>query len=209
MAQGQAGALRIGLGSGPAALLQTPLMLHMARHHPQLQFEIVRGTDALVQALRLRTVDALLADARSIPPAPDLHTEVLAEMRSAFLCRPGHPLTMRRQAPTFADLSAFPIASTPLSAEVARILVERYGPAAHPSLCITLRNEDIACLVDVVRQSDVVLLAVRAAGADLVELVAQPVLEANARFSLVTLAGRAHAPAMPLVRAVLKQLLKD
>ena len=184
-------------------------MLHMARHHPQLQFEIVRGTDALLQALRARMVDALVANARSIPPAADLQSELLAEMRGAFMCRRGHPLMRRRRALTFADLSAFPIASTPLSDEVACILVERYRPLAHPEQCLTLRNDDITCLVDVVRQSDAILLAVRVAGHDLVELVMRPALEAKARFSLVTLAGRSEAPAVPLVRAFVKTLLKD
>ena len=34
--------------------------------------------------------------------APDLQVEVLAELRGAFMCRPGHPLLRRRGAPGFS-----------------------------------------------------------------------------------------------------------
>jgi len=51
--------------------------------------------------------------------------------------------------------------------EVARALVERYGPQAHPSACVTLRCEEIPGLVDVVRHSDAILIAIRAAAPDL------------------------------------------
>ena len=50
---GLIGKLRVGLSSGPGALLSTPLMLHMAEHHPRLQVHISRGnTDVLLHALR-------------------------------------------------------------------------------------------------------------------------------------------------------------
>lgn len=204
---GQAGTLRIGLGAGPAALLTTPLLAHMAAHHPRVMLELTRGTETLLQALRARTVDALVADVRSVAPAPDLHTELLAELRGGFLCRRGHPLLRRKRALDFAALRAYPIASSPLSDEIARILVERYGPTAHPAHCVTLRCDDIASLVEVARHSDVIVLAVRAAGPDLAELPLVPALEASARYGLVTLAGRSPAPALPIVRDFVRGLL--
>ena len=33
--QGGLGALRVGLGSGPGAMLMTPWLVYMARHHPK------------------------------------------------------------------------------------------------------------------------------------------------------------------------------
>ncbi|RZS56916.1 LysR family transcriptional regulator [Sphaerotilus mobilis] len=210
MRDGEAGRLRIGLGSGPGALLMTPLLQHMATHHPKVQVEVARGQTALlVEQLRERRLDALVVDARSVEPAADLQVEAVAQLRGAFLCRPGHPLSRRRKAITFADLQAWPIASTPLSDEVARILIERYGPAAHPARCVTLRCEEIASLVDVVEHSDAVLLAIRKAAPGLVELNLSPPLDAAARFGLVVLAGRAEAPALAIVRQVMTALLHD
>ena len=70
-------------------------------------------------------------------------------MRGAFLGRRGHPLAKRRSGPAFDDLLRYPIASTPLSDEVARTLVERYGPRAHPDACVTLRCDEVPSLVRV------------------------------------------------------------
>jgi DNA-binding transcriptional LysR family regulator len=208
--EGEAGVLRIGMGSGPGAMLMTPLLMQMARERPRLHVEIARaGTDLLVQALRARTLDALVVDARSLRPAPDLHAEFLQEMRGAFMVRRGHPLARRRQGVSFEDLLRYPIASTPLSDEVARVLVERYGPAAHPDTCVTLRCEELPSLVTVASRSDAVLLAIRAAAPELVELSLQPALGATARFGLVTLARRTPPPALAAVRVLMRQLLRD
>ena len=88
-------------------------------------------------------------------------------MRGAFLSRRGHPLARRRGAVDFERLRAYPIASTPLSDEVARVLVERYGPDAHPASLVTLRCEELPSLAELARRTDAVLFAIRAAGPDL------------------------------------------
>jgi DNA-binding transcriptional LysR family regulator len=215
LARGMAGSLRIGLGSGPGAMLMTPLLMHMAKHHPQLHLEISRGrTELLVGSLRERTLDALVLDARSLTPSPDLRTSEIFEMRGAFLCRRGHPLTRKRGAArvgglSFEQLSQFPLASTPLSDEVARVLVERYGPQAHPQQCVTLRCEELPSLVELTRHTDTVLIAIRAAAPDLVELSLKPALNATAKFAVVTLTGRSEAPALPIVRGLMQELLRD
>lgn len=204
------GVLRIGMGSGPGAMLMTPLLLKMAQERPRLRVEIARaGTDLLVQALRDRALDALVVDARSLRPAPDLNAQFMHEMRGAFMVRRGHPLARRRSGPSFDDVLRYPVASTPLSDEVARMLVERYGPRAHPGECVTLRCEEIPSLVDVARQSDAVLLAIRAAAPDLVELKMNPALAASARFGLVTLRRRTVPPGLAVVRALMAEFLAD
>ena len=130
-------------------------------------------------------------------------------MRAAFMCRSGHPLTRKRTGVHFESLREYPIASTPLSDEVARILIERYGSQARPSECVTLRCEEIPSLVEVVRHSDAVLLAIRASAPDLVELSMKPALDATVRFGMVTLAGRTEAPALAFVRGLMHELLRD
>ena len=188
----------------------TPLLMQVATRHPQLTLEISRGsTDRLVQALRDRQLDALVIDARSLQPATDLRTELVCEIRGSFMVRRGHPLLRKRGGVRFEMLKDYPIASTPLSDEVARRLMETYGPEAHPAACVTLRCEEIPSLVEVVRKSDAILLAVRAAAPDLVELPMVPGEITTALFGLVTLAGRAEAPAMPIVRTLVQELLKD
>ena len=207
---GRTGTVRIGLGSGPGAMLMTPLLQTMAKSHPTLHVEVARGhTDMLARALRERTLDALVVDARSLAPAPDLRISNLVEMRGAFMVRSTHPLTRWKGPLRFDALRQYPIASTPLSDEVARTLVERYGPAAHPAECVTLRCEEVASLVDVVRHSDAVLIAIRAAAPDLTELVLKPAINSSARFGIVTLARRAEPPALPIVRKLVAALMRD
>ena len=46
---GHEGVLRIGMGSGPGAMLMTPLLLKMAQERPRLRVEVARaGTELLV-----------------------------------------------------------------------------------------------------------------------------------------------------------------
>lgn len=210
MREGHAGSLRVGMGSGPGAMLMTPLLLEMAKHHPAMHVTVSRaGTEHLVNALRERQLDALVVDSRSLSPSPDLRVENLSEMRGVFMCRKGHPLARLPGPLRFAAVRDFPIASTPLSDEVARGLVERYGPGAHPERCVTLRCEEIASLVEVARSSDAVLLAIRASAPDLVELPVRPVMTVKARFGLVTLAGRAEPPSLAILRGLAGKVLRD
>jgi DNA-binding transcriptional LysR family regulator len=207
--KGEIGEFRIGMGSGPGAMLMTPMLMLMANEYPRAHLDISRGSTALlVQALRERALDALILDIRSLQPSVDLRVEALQEMAGAFMCRPGHPLDKRRSVP-FAMLRQYPVASTPLSDEVARILVERYGPQAHPDHLVNLRSEEISSLLDVARASNAVVLAIRAAAPDLVELPVSPRLNAKARFGLVTIASRTQPPLLGRVRTLMRDILRD
>ena len=207
--KGEIGQFRIGMGSGPGAMLMTPMLMLMATDYPKAHIDISRGsTVLLVQALRERFLDALILDIRSLQPSADLKVEVLQEMTGAFMCRPSHPLAKKNSVP-FTKLRDYPVASTPLSDEVARILVERYGPQAHPDQLVNLRSEEISCLLDVVRKSDAVVLTIRASAPDLVELPVLPPLNAKARFGLVTIASRTEPPLLHKVRALMREILKD
>ena len=60
---GLSGQIKIGMGSGPGAMLMTPLLQHTAIHYPHLHIEIARGTtEMLVESLRSRRLDALVVD---------------------------------------------------------------------------------------------------------------------------------------------------
>ena len=208
-AQGHTGMLRVGMGSGPGAMLMRALLLEVAVERPRWKVEVARGTtEALVASLRARELDALVLDVRSLEPAVDLEIAQVVEMRGAFMARPGHPLA-RKRAVSFDELRTYPIASTPLSDEVARLLVERYGPRAHPQQAVSVRCEEIAPLVDVAAGSDAVLLAIRASAPELVELRMSPPLDATARFGLVTLARRTQPEALELVRRLMRERLAD
>jgi DNA-binding transcriptional LysR family regulator len=198
---GLIGKLRLGLSSGPGALLSTPLMLHMAEHHPRLQVQISRGhTDVLLHALREQQLDGAVVDIRAMRPSSDLKVDLSFELGAGFLARRDHPLAQRGRAVSLDDVMAYPVASTPLSDEVARLLMARYGPQANPDDLVTLRCDETMSLVDVARRSNAIVLTVTAVAADLVRLDVEPALNATARFGLVTLAHRQEAPALRILR---------
>ncbi|WOP16831.1 substrate-binding domain-containing protein [Ottowia sp. SB7-C50] len=193
----------------------TPLLAHVAPLYPDVRVVIARGsTDLQVQQLRQRELDALVIDARRMAPAPDLVIEPLTELRAGFVSRAAHPLA-GQAAVRFDDLLRYPVATTPLSDEVARILVERYGPRADPARMGALVCEDVGSLLDTVAQTDAIFLGVIAAarsGIDagqLAELRLSPPLAAGARFAYVTLAGRTEAPVMQLLRRFVAERLRD
>ena len=197
------GHVRLGLSSGPGAMLTAPLMMHFAKHFPNFHVDIVRAnTSALTHMLRDRTVDALIVDIRSLRPSPDLSVTQVAEMPGAFMCRKRHPLAKLPKV-SFADVCRYPVASTPLSDELARILTERYGEKAHPDVLVRYSSDEISHLVQVAEHSDTLLLAIRACAPDLVELKIHPPLKANARFGLVTLAQKAEALYLPEIRKLM------
>ena len=206
--EGRVGSVSIGLGSGPGAVLMVPLLHHLAIHHPGLKIDIARGGTALLeQGLRDNRLDAIVVDSRALTPSDDLQVEHVAELPGAFMCRPGHPLLDVAGPLRFEDLARFPLASTPLSDAIAQVLVERYGPVAHPGYAVTLRCEEIAALVEAARHSDAVVLAIRVAAPDLVELQLSPALQATARFGLVTRARRSASPALALLRQIVIDIL--
>ena len=213
--QGGIGAISVGLGSGPAALLMTPLMLAGATQHPGLRISVTQGPVELqVQRLRSRQLDAMVVDMRRVIPAPDLNIESLVEMRAGFVARASHPLAGKKSV-SLDEVLRYPVASSPLSDEVARLMVDLYGLQANPSELISLRCDDISSLIETVAQTDAIFVGVLAAaraGLDagtLVELPLKPKLQASARFAYVTLAGRTEAPVMAMFRRFVREHLHD
>ncbi len=215
MRQSDAGVMRIGLGSGPGAILMTPLMCHMARNHPKVRVHITRGsTELQLVQLRARQLDALVVDVRQVPPADDLQIEPVADMAAGWIVRSGHPLAQAR-AVTLEDVLDYPVATTPLSQEVARLMVGLYGPKANPSQIATLQCDDVGGLLEVVERTDAIFLGVQAAARERIEagalslLPVQPVLRATANYAYVTLAGRTEAPVMAILREFVAQRMVD
>lgn len=217
MKGGSSGAIRVGLGSGPGAMLMTPLMTHVAQNHSDVRLTITRGAIELqIRQLRERQLDALVIDMRSIPPADDLVIELAAEMRGGFVCRSGHPLMS--QAPngiSFEDVLRYPLASTHLADEVAHILMSRFGPRANPKHAVRLRCEEVQSILETVRQSDAIFFGIVAAArrgiscGELVELVTDPPASISAHFGIVTLVGRTESPSMKVFRRFVADWLHD
>lgn len=203
-----AGRIRLGLSSGPGAMLSTPVMMHFAKHFPRFHVDVVRGnTIGLVQLLRERQLDAVVADIRLLRPAPDLRVVLTAEMDGIFMCRRDHPLANMPRV-SFAQLARYPVASSPLSDELARILVERYGEKAHPSVLVRFSSDELSHMIELAEKTDAILLAIRACAPDLVEVQLHPPLKTKARFGLVTIANKAEAIFVPELQKLMGEVLQ-
>ena len=129
-----------------------------------------------------------------------------------FVVRPygasqvGFGFRAKGKSVTLAQIATYPVASTPLSDEVARVLVERYGALAHPEQLVQLRCEEVSSLLDVARNTNTVVLAVRSLAPDLVELPVVPTLNANARFGWVSLKARTESPLAKLLQEAARDL---
>jgi DNA-binding transcriptional LysR family regulator len=203
------GLYRLGLSSGPGALLATPLLSHIAQHFPNVKIEIYRAnTQTLVGLLKDRRVDGLVIDLRAMQPDSDLYIEETFEFRGDFMCRKGHPLLKLKTLP-FAKLLEYPMASTPLSDELARLLVSHYGESAHPNEMIRLSSDEIHDLIEVAQVSDTVVLAARAAGSQLSVLKVEPELKASAKYAIVSVKKRSnavlHEPMTQVIREIFQK----
>lgn len=205
---GDTGRIRLGLSSGPGAMLSTPILAHFVSNFPKFHIEIVRSnTVSLAQMLCDRLIDAAVLDIRSLRPSPDLRVSQIAEMDGVFMCRSGHPLAGKSKI-KFEDLQNYPVASTPLSEETARLMVERYGENAHPDVLVKLSSDEISHLVQVTEQTDTILLAIRASANNLIEMPIQPALRVKARFGLVTVANKAEALFLPEIRKLMQVVMR-
>lgn len=187
----------------------------MARHHPGVKVSITRGpTELQLQQLRDRSLDALVVDVRRVVPAADLRIGPTFNMPAGMICRAGHPLLAAYpEGVPFEALLSYPVASIPLSGEVARILVSHYGAGADPAKVTTLQCEEIPSLLQTVKQTDAIYLGILGAAreellrGELVEVPVVPRLDSGAMLGMVSLAGRTELPVMRVFRDfVIRQL---
>lgn len=199
-AQGAQGIVHLGLGAAPGALLAGHLMDFLLTRHPAIRLKVSRGSPStLLQLLRERQIDMLVAHERLIGPSRDLQLTELPKLRSAFLCRAGHPLLNTSGPVTLADVRRYPVVSTGLSPEVVKLL----SPAGDP---LHFESEDVNGLLGVAHQHDCVLLGVKAFNAlaerkeRLVEIPIPLTAPLMTRFVIVSLLGRTDSAPNRILR---------
>ena len=212
---GAMGAVSIGYGAGPAAILEIEFFRFMATHHPGVKVSSARGaTELLIGSLRSEQLDIAVVDRRALGDGGDLQIEPIAPVRGGFLCRADHPILKS----TPVDLNAlqkYPNASTPLSPEVGRSLAETLGPEAHPDRLMTMICQDVRALLEITETTDTLFFGVLAAArrqlADgrLVEIPVQPAINLQGHFALVQLARRTESPACRLFKSFVVDHFQD
>jgi DNA-binding transcriptional LysR family regulator len=212
---GTLGAISIGFGPTPAAILMAPFLIQMATFNPKVQLNVSRGSVGLLtKALRNEAIDIIAIDLRALTAFEDLQIEPLTPLKGGFICRAGHPLLA--QAPISLEmLRQYPVVSTPLSDEITRALATDLGADAHPSRMITISSEDISGLLDVAEATDAIFFGVfatakaRIAAGKLHAIEVQPRFKSLGRYALVTMAGRSESPPLELFRSFVHTYFHD
>ena len=93
-----------------------------------------------------------------------------------------------------------------MSDEVARALVERFGPIAHPARFVRASSDSVAALIDAILTTDAVFLGVHAtarawlSSGDISVVRLEMPAGADAQYAFVTLEGRTESPILVTIR---------
>ncbi|VVE30089.1 LysR family transcriptional regulator [Pandoraea anhela] len=213
LSAGDGGVIRLGMGYAPNAMFAGPLLSWVLTHYPGVTLHLSTGSpDTQLALLRERRLDGLLVHSRAVRPHDDLEIRRVGTMQSGFMCRREHPLAKRRSV-GFDDIVKYPVVSTMLSDEVARTLVQQYGPMAHADRMLRATSDSIAALIDAVQNTDAVFFgAMGAARARLEDgswtrLKLTPALDVHAPYAFVTLTDRTQSPMLEKIQAFCMQLV--
>jgi DNA-binding transcriptional LysR family regulator len=196
------GRLAVGAGTYPAEGMVDAAVAALVQRYPALSMRILVDNWAnLIEFLRKREVDLVIAEATLARADPELEVTSLARYQGYFVVRTGHPLTRLRSV-TLAEILDFPVVSTArLPARLLDPLLKearadsQSGAREFPSVTC----ESLAMMKRVAALSDAVaILPLKMAAREIEsgELTALPLVEPwlNASFAVIRLARRSLSP---------------
>lgn len=201
----EAGELKFGLAPLPAALFLAPLLAELHRGHPRLQLNVdLSGGPRLLQQLLAEHIEFFVCDEKQMPPADGLVREYLRDAAFSLFARRGHPLAVRGERLSRADLAGWTIAAGSLADASVAALRQWFGVDSDAALPIAIQCNDQAALKALLLSSDALLLTARdivgadiAAGA-IVELPVENADQLRASLSVFALDGRSLSPGAQL-----------
>ncbi|KPU97044.1 hypothetical protein APR50_20175 [Variovorax paradoxus] len=200
------GTLRVGFGAGPGACMSADFINHVLEAHPRVKLLVRRGTARfLMGALRDRSIDAVLIDARSLVLSDELAVERMGGLAGGAICRVGHPLAARA-AVTMQDLLQYPVLSTDVSDEVATLTKEHYGLSGDVRHSTTVESEELEPLIAATARSDAIFFGALAAAGEQIaagrlrRITVESQLEVSIPVALVRLASKGEPKLVQVVR---------
>ncbi len=208
----QEGQLNVGFAPGPAALLLTPFLIHMAQSHPRIKVRTeVSSTQTLLESLHAENIDAIVGDGYILRAAADaVDIEPLGDLRAGLVCRAGHPI-LQEPLIDFDTIRRYPLATTTLSTAITHRLTELWGPEAEQDKLFTLHCNDLETLRRVTLASDTMLFGILAitrqdrANGSIVEVPITPDPGRYGHYAIAKTAGRTLSPALELLYAFTRE----
>ncbi|MGR7950587.1 LysR family transcriptional regulator [Alcaligenes sp. RM2] len=208
-----AGSLRLGLSSTPAAVLLHPCMVALLDEYPRLRVDAVIGrTLELIEGLRREHYDMVVLDVSAVTDVRGLDIEYLPAMEGDMLVREGHPL-LQLESLDFAAISQYPVACSVISDDLTDRLIAEFGAQGHPDSFVRFCCDSFSIQRDVVLDSDMVLMSVLAAvrrDIDAGDLVPLGLFSSSlsGHYALVRLSGRTQLPALDIVYDLARRLCR-
>jgi len=196
------GRLAIGAGTYPAEGIVDAAVAALLRRYAKLSLRVIVDNWAnLLELLRKREVDLVIAEATLARADPDLEVTSLARYQGYFVVRPDHPLTRLRSV-NLAEILDFPVVSTArFPARLLDPLLKEARAVSQPRSreIPAVTCESIAMMKRVAALSDAVaILPLKMAAGELEagQLVALPLAEVwlTASFAVIRLARRSLSP---------------
>lgn len=199
---GNVGSIALAVSPTPASVLLAPYLAEVSRKRPGLRLDTWIGrTPELVDAIRNEKYDVAVVDASAIVDPDGLTVEHLASLEGGFLVRHDHPLAGKTRC-TLKDIRGYPVACSPVSDDLARRMVDRFGPDGHPARLITYFCDSYHVQRDLALSSDTVVISTLAAmqpefdAGQLVRLVIDDDAPLLGHYALVRLTARSVSPAL-------------
>lgn len=202
----QEGQLNVGFAPGPAALLLTPFLIHMAQKHPRIKVRTeVSSTQTLLKSLSHESIDAIVGDGYILRAAGnDVEFEPLGDLHAGLVCRAGHPI-LSESVIDFDTIRRYPLATTTLSTAITRRLTHLWGPEAEQDRLFTLHCNDLETLRQVTLASDTMLFGILAvtrqerANGTIVEVPITPDPGSYGHYGIARTTGRTLSPVLELL----------
>ena len=152
---GDAGELTIGVAPVPAAMILPELIVQLQRQSPQLIVKWRFGSlIELLPRLEAQEMDFCLGDPRFLPMKEDYAVARVGNFTAGLYCRKGHPLARARKL-TAEAMRPHGLAALSITQAMLDSLLAGYGLAPGHGLPVTVECDDIARLMHLTAETDV------------------------------------------------------
>lgn len=209
---GGMGSVAIGGGPFSSGFLVLPALARLQRAHPGVSARLeIYDAGMGLEHLKAERIDLLVGDLRYLGSSKEYSTKALGEFSGHLYCRSTHPLAGKRKVKP-ADLRPYSLASAKLPPTFVERMHAALGLAPGEGLDVGFECSCVATLVEMARNTDMILLATDCAVRHAVERGEMKRMEIEgfdrttgllSAFGLARLAGRTLSPAAEMLYEML------
>ncbi len=209
---GGMGSVAIGGGPFSSGFLVLPALAELQRAHPRVSARLeIYDAGMGLEHLKAERIDLLVGDLRYLGSNKDYSTRALGEFAGHLYCRSAHPLAGKRKVRP-ADLRPYSLASVKLPPTFVERMRAGLGLAPEDGLNAGFECSCVATLVEMARNTDMILMATDCAVRHALERGEMKRLDIegfdrvkclSSAYGVVRMAGRTLSPAAEMLYELL------